>query len=83
MNHTVYSDDFIDKYNSVAGNNIVNVYTVGNGFVYVDPGPRKYTAGLTLELLCDNFGIPNELVYDGATEKAVPKTHFQSLVQKF
>ena len=34
-------------------------------------------------VLYDNFGILNKLVYDEATEEVGPKTHFQSLFQKF
>ena len=40
------------------------VYTAGQGFVYVDPHTSKSLAGITLDNLTENIGIPNTIIYE-------------------
>ena len=47
----------IAKHKPVTGNNFLQVYYGGNGFIYVHPIPTKSTSGLKLGLLYDAFGI--------------------------
>ena len=59
----------IMKCTSVSGNNIGHVYIDGKVFVYVNPRPTKFHAGMTIGLFCGMFVIPVNLIYDGYPEK--------------
>ena len=65
LSTTFYTDILFAKCKSIIGNNVEQVYTDGQGFVYVDPRNSKSLAGLTLDKLTKNIGIPNTIIYYG------------------
>ena len=62
LNTILYTDTLFAKYKSISGNNVAQVYTDGQGFVHLDPHAFKSLAGLTLENLTENIGIPNNII---------------------
>ena len=72
LNKTFYTDTLFAKCKFVIDNNVAHVYTYGQGFVPVDPRTSKSLAGLTLDNLNENIGIPNTIIYNGAPEQVGP-----------
>ena len=72
LNTTFYTDTLFAKCKFVIGNNVAQVYTYGQGFVPVDLCTSKSLAGLTLDNLNENIGIPNTIIYDGSPEQVGP-----------
>ena len=62
LNTILYTDTLFAKYKSISGNNVAQVYTDGQGFVHLDPHTFKSLAGITLENLTENIGIPNNII---------------------
>ena len=55
---------------------MAQVYTDGQRFVHVDSRTSKSLAGLTLDNLIENIGIPNTIIYDGSPEQVGPNSDF-------
>ena len=83
LNITLYTDTMFSKCKSIIGNSVAQVYTDGQGWVHVDPRTSKALAGLTLDSLIENIGIPNQIIYDGAQEQIGPKSYFQKTMQHY
>ena len=62
LSATFYTDNLFAKCISIIGNKMDQVYTDGQGFVHVDPCTSKTLAGLILENLTENIGIPNTII---------------------
>ena len=65
LNTKIYTDTLFAKCKSIIGNNVVQVYTDGQGFVRVDPRTSKSLDGLILDNLTKNIGIPNTIICNG------------------
>ena len=72
LNTNFYTDTLFAKCKPTIGNNVAQVYTNGQVFVYVDPCTSKSISGLTLDNLNNNIGIPNSIIYDGDPEQVSP-----------
>ena len=57
-------------------------YTDGQGFFNVNLRTSKSLAGMTLDNLIDNIGIPNTIIYDGEPEQVGPNSEFQKTMRK-
>ena len=62
LNTTFYTDTLLAKCKSIIGNNGPQVYTNSQGFVHVNSRTSKSLAGLTLDNLTKNIGIPNTII---------------------
>ena len=82
LNTTFYTDTLFAKFKSIIGNNVAQVYTDVQGFVPVYPRTSKSLAGLTLDNLTKNIGIPNTIIYNGSPEQFVPRSDFQKTMRK-
>ena len=66
LNTKFYTDTLFAKCKYIIGNNVAQIYTNGQDFVHVNTRTSKSLAGLTLENLTENIGIPNIIIYDAA-----------------
>ena len=82
LNTTFYTDTLFAKFKSIIGKNVVQIYTDVQGFVHVDPRTSKSLAGLTVENLTRNIGVPNTIIYDGAPEQVSPNSEFHKTMRK-
>ena len=77
-----HTDTMFSRTKSLKGNTCAQVYTDGEGFVWVDPIASKSEAGEMLQRLVEDAGIPNRLAYDGSKEQTAPGSAFQNIVRK-
>ena len=61
---------------------MAQVYTDGQGFVHFNPRTSKSLAGLTLDNLTKNIGIPKTIIYDGEPEQIGPNSDLQKTMSK-
>ena len=83
LNTKFYTKTLFAKCKCIIGNNIAQVYTDGQGFVHVDPNTSKSLAGLTLDNMNENIGIPNTTINDGTPEQVGPNSDFQKTTRKW
>ena len=76
-----YTDAAHAKFKSHTGNTYAQIFTDGEGFVVAFPIRTKDEAGESLQRLCRDVGIPNELHSDNANEMTAPGTKFQQIVK--
>ena len=82
LNTNFYTDTLFAKCKSIIGNNVAQVYTDVQGFVPVYPRTSKSLAGITLDNLTENIGIPNTIIYYGASEQVSPNLDFHNTMRK-
>ena len=82
LNTIFYIETLFAKCKSIIGSNMAQVYTDNQGFVHVNPRTSKSLAGLTLDNLINNIGIPNTIIYDGEPEQVSPNSDFQKTMRK-
>ena len=82
LNTTFYTDTLFAKCKSIAGNSVAQLYTDGEGFIHVDPREKKSQAGLTLDALAEDIGIPQCMIYDGAAEQTGKNSAFQKSIRR-
>lgn len=78
-----FTDTLFSKSKSIIGNICAQIYTNAEGFIFVIPIASKSEAGTTLDEFAQDVGIPNELVFDGASEQIGRKTHFMKSVKHY
>ena len=61
---------------------MAQIYTNGQEFVHVDPRTSKSLAGLTLDNLTKNIGIPDTIIYDGAPDQVGPNSDFHKKMRE-
>jgi hypothetical protein len=81
---TFYTDTLFLKVKSLNGNVCAQVYTNGR-YTRVFPMASKSSEHIaqTLKDFIDNVGVPNELVYDLASEQAGHHTPMMAVIQQY
>ena len=82
LNTTFYTDTLFIKCKSTIVNNVAQVYTDGQRFFHFDALTSKSLAGLRLENLTKNIGIPNTIIYDAAPEQVSTNSYLQKTMGK-
>jgi hypothetical protein len=73
-------DTLIGKYKLVTNNTCAQVFAYESFFAKDYPMERQSLAGMALhQLICD-FGVPEQLKFDGSVEQVKPKTDFMKLI---
>ena len=67
---------------SLDGNKHAQVFANESFFAVAYPMEKKATAGQALKQFIADFGIPDQLVCDGAAEQVRKRTEFQNVVCK-
>jgi hypothetical protein len=71
------------KCKSLTGNTCAQLFTDGKGFIHILPMTSKSEAGHMLDRHCQEVGIPNKLIYDGASEQVGKDTKFQRSIRHY
>ena len=71
------------KTKSLKGNSCAQIFTDGEGFVWIEPMKSKAEAGESLKKLIQDVGIPNALTFDGSKEQVGENTEFQKAIKKY
>jgi hypothetical protein len=73
----------IGKYKLVTNNACAQVFANESFFAKAYPKKRKSLAGTALhQFICD-FGVPEQLTFDGSVEQVKPKTNFMKHVRNY
>lgn len=83
LNITEYTDTVFAKCKSLTGNTCAQLFTDGKGFMHILPMTSKSEAGHMLDRHCQEVGIPNKLIYDGASEQVGKDTKFQRSIRHY
>ena len=81
LSQTFYTDTMFSKYKSLSGNTCAQIITNGR-FMHPEPLVSKSRAGEAMVSFGHEVGIPDTLVYDGASEQCGRKTEFNKWVRK-
>ena len=76
LNAIFYGNTFFAKLPSLLNNTCGEFFTDGQGFTYVHLMESKSEAGIILDKLCQNVGIPNVMVTHGSGEQTGKNTGF-------
>ena len=71
-----YMDTLIGKYTSVTNNSYAQVFANESFFAKAYPMERKSLAGTALHQFIHDFGVPEQLTFDGSVEQVKPKMDF-------
>lgn len=77
VRETIHTDTIHSQYKSVLGNTCAQLYATESGVAISYPMTSKNLAGQTLTKLCQDVGIPADLVSDNAKEFVDPGTEFR------
>ena len=78
-----WSTDTMDgRCKSLAGNRYAQVFTNKSYFSRIYPMDKKGKAGDALRLFCQEFGVPERLVFDGSKEQTGKGTEFMRQVRR-
>jgi ribosomal protein L31E len=83
LNSRFFTDTLFAKSKSIIGNSCAQIFTNAQGFLTIIPIASKSEAGATLDEFVQDVGIPNELVFDGASEQSGKKTQFMRSVRHY
>ena len=61
---TFYTEKLFEKQKAIIGNTCAQIFTDGEGFVYVHPIQYKSQAGEYLNVVTRDIGVPNTLISD-------------------
>ena len=78
-----YTDTVIGKYKSVTNNTCAQLFANESFFAKAYPMERKSFAGAALRQFIRDYGVPEQLTFDGAAEQVKPKTEFMKNVRKY
>lgn len=81
LRSTWYTDTLFSKVKSITGNTCAQLFTDGEGFVFVYPMRSKSLAGEALNIATRDVGIPNVIIRDGASEQVGPNSDFSKVVR--
>ena len=79
---TMWTDTLFAKEKSLLGHTCAQIFTDGEGFVYVHPMTTKAHAGDALNCVTRDIGIPNTLISDNAGEQDGKDTEMQECVRR-
>jgi len=77
-----YSDTVFGPVKSKDGNTCGQIFANGAYFATFYPMDSKSKAGDALRVFCNEFGVPDRLIVDGAQEQVGKRTEFQKQVTK-
>lgn len=78
-----FTDTFFAKHKSLDQNTCAQLFANESFFPAVYPMRSKAMAGQALGEFISDFGIPNQLIMDGASEQCKPNTEFMQKVKKY
>jgi hypothetical protein len=78
-----YTDTLIGKYNSLTNNTCAQIFANEPFFAKAYPMERKSMAGAALRQFIRDYGVPEQLVFDGTGEHVGPKTKFMKHVRGY
>ena len=78
-----YTDTLIGKYKLVTNNTCTQVFTNESFFAKAYPMEKKSFAGAALQQFIHDFGVPEQLTFDGSAEQTKPKTDFMKHIQDY
>jgi hypothetical protein len=82
-NQKFYTDTLFGKCKSLTNNTCVQIFANESYFVKAYPMETKSKAGLALRQFIRDYGVPERLTSDGASEQTGPKTEFIANVRKY
>ena len=82
LNCTFYTDFLFAKIKSVSQNIGAQLWTDGDGYVFVDPMRSKKFPHVSLDNVANTVGVPNMIFTDGAHEEMGPNSSFTKKIQK-
>ena len=82
-NQKFYTDTLFGKCKSLTNNTCVQIFANESYFVKAYPMEKKSMAGLALRQFIRDYGVPEKLTSDGASEQTGPKTEFITNVRKY
>lgn len=82
LNCTFYTDFLFAKRKSISQNTGAQLWTDGEGYVFVDPQRSKKLSHISLDNLANTVGIPNMIFSDGANEETGPNSQFVKKMQQ-
>ena len=77
-----YTDTLFGKSKSLTNNTCAQIFANESYFVKAYPMEKKSGAGLALRQFIRDYGVPELLTSDGASEQTGPKTEFMNQVRK-
>ncbi len=83
QNQKFYTDTLFGRCKSIINNTCAQIFANESYFVKAYPMEKKSSAGLALQQFVRNYGIPEQLTSDGASEQTGPKTEFMQIVRKY
>ena len=82
-NQKFYTDTLFGRCKSISNNTCAQIFANESYFVKAYPMERKSMAGQALRQFIRDFGVPEQLTSDGASEQTGPKTEFMQNVRKY
>ena len=79
---TIYTNAMNGRHKSLDGNKHAQVFATEQFFVASYPMESKSMSGQALKEFISNFGVPNHITCDGASEQVGKRTKFMAQVQK-
>jgi hypothetical protein len=73
----------IGKYKSVTNNTCAQLFANESFFAKAYPMERKSFAGAALCQFIRDYGVPEQLTFDGAAEQVKPKTEFMKHIRNY
>ena len=78
-----YTDTLIGKYNSLTNNKCAQIFANESFFAKAYPMEKKSMAGMALRQFIHDYGVPEQLTFDGAGEHVGPKTEFMKHIRGY
>ena len=82
-NQKFYTDTVFGKCKSLTNNTCIQIFANEAYFVKAYPMEKKSMAGLALRQFVRDYGVPEKLTSDGASEQTGPRTEFMKTVRKY
>jgi hypothetical protein len=82
-NQKFYTDTLFGRCKSISNNTSAQIFANESYFVKAYPMEKKSMAGQALRQFIRDFGVPEQLTSDGASEQTGPKTEFMQNVRKY
>jgi hypothetical protein len=82
-NQKFYTDTLFGRCKSITNNTCAQIFANESYFVKAYPMEKKSSAGQALRQFVRDYGIPEQLTSDGASEQTGPKTEFMQTIRKY
>jgi hypothetical protein len=80
-NQRFYTDTLIGKYKSITNNTCAQLFANESFFAKAYPMEKKSLAGAALCQFIRDYGVPEQLTFDGSAEQVKPKTEFMKQIR--